>query len=505
MGVQPGGGGPDPANRGARTVVEAAIKIFKDSFGTMMMPNGQDYIAMCCRAYESPDPGPDASSSSSDDSDDSDAEQDEQFDFSGFRVVALRRGPLVVSVATLRLFGTSLAEMPYVATRKDARRAGNCRRLLKGVEDMLRRLRVAWLVLPSVKQGVEDMLRRLRVAWLVLPSVKQVLGMWRHSFNFMPLTLQELAALESHIISPDFGTVQLLKKRMWPPLAALRGGTGRGSRAGGAAAAAAAAGGGRGGKRRKGRRPSKKKRKAGKGKDHDDWEGAASDSSSSDSDNDLVASDDDEIAPEEDEGDFVRSRKQQQQQQRKALPGAAATPANSAGTAGTSSAAAAQQGAQPTQQELDAALAWLAKEVAKAGGSLGEGWTAQLSARRPNGKWGNRRFVAPDGTVCCSAPQVKRHLGLEDKPGAASPAALPSVGRQLGLEDTRGGLAGLAGKALRRKPPDAIWEWAWQGRALRRKLRDTTLGVGLAVAVKKFYNEALQELVTQQQRQGTDP
>jgi hypothetical protein len=41
----------------------------------MMMPNGQDYIAMCCRAYESPDPGPGASS------DDSDEEQDEQFDF----------------------------------------------------------------------------------------------------------------------------------------------------------------------------------------------------------------------------------------------------------------------------------------------------------------------------------------------------------------------------------------------------------------------------------------
>jgi hypothetical protein len=30
-----------------------------------------------------------------------------------------------------RLFGTKLAEMPYVATRKDARRAGNCRRLFK--------------------------------------------------------------------------------------------------------------------------------------------------------------------------------------------------------------------------------------------------------------------------------------------------------------------------------------------------------------------------------------
>jgi hypothetical protein len=37
-------------------------------------------------------------------------------------------------------------------------------------------------------QGVEDMLQRLRVAWLVLPSVRQVLGMWCHSFN-LPLML----------------------------------------------------------------------------------------------------------------------------------------------------------------------------------------------------------------------------------------------------------------------------------------------------------------------------
>lgn len=38
---------------------------------------------------------------------------------------------LRLSGVSCRLFGTSLAEMPYVATRKDARRAGNCRRLLK--------------------------------------------------------------------------------------------------------------------------------------------------------------------------------------------------------------------------------------------------------------------------------------------------------------------------------------------------------------------------------------
>jgi hypothetical protein len=46
------------------------------------------------------------------------------------------------------------------------------------------------------------MLRQLQVAWLVLPSIRSVLPMWRYSFSFMPLTLEEQAALEPHIVSP---------------------------------------------------------------------------------------------------------------------------------------------------------------------------------------------------------------------------------------------------------------------------------------------------------------
>jgi hypothetical protein len=129
-----------------------------------------------------------------------------------------------------------------------------------------------------------------------------------------------------------------------------------------------------------------------------------------------------------DEDDFVNSKVEQKQQQRKALQGSssvAAHPAaagpNAAGAAGTAAAAAAAAAAhgslQPTEQDMEAALQWLRKEITKAGGSLGEGWKVLLSGRRADGKWRNRRFVAPDGTVCYTAPQVKRHLGLEAPAG----------------------------------------------------------------------------------------
>jgi hypothetical protein len=114
----------------------------------------------------------------------------------------------------------------------------------------------------------------------------------------------------------------------------------------------------------------------------------------------------------------VNSNPQQKQQHSKPLPTAAAAAANPSAAGGASSGgAAAAANAQPTEQEQEEALQWLRKLIAKAGGSLEEGWRVVLSARRANGKWGNRRFVAPDGTVCYSAPQVKRHLGMEQPAG----------------------------------------------------------------------------------------
>jgi len=60
--------------------------------------------------------------------------------------------------------------------------------------------------LDAATQGVDALLRQLHVRWLVLPSIKSVLAMWRYSFSFIPLTLEEQAALEPHIVSPGTTT-----------------------------------------------------------------------------------------------------------------------------------------------------------------------------------------------------------------------------------------------------------------------------------------------------------
>lgn len=64
-------------------------------------------------------------------------------------------------------------------------------------------------------QAVEDLLRRLNVQWLVLPSINSVLPMWTGKFHFIPLTIEEHQALQSHIVSPDFDSAQLVKKPLF--------------------------------------------------------------------------------------------------------------------------------------------------------------------------------------------------------------------------------------------------------------------------------------------------
>jgi hypothetical protein len=54
----------------------------------------------------------------------------EHLDYSAFRLFVLRKGGQVISVATLRVFGTLFAEIPFVATKEAYRREGYCRRLI---------------------------------------------------------------------------------------------------------------------------------------------------------------------------------------------------------------------------------------------------------------------------------------------------------------------------------------------------------------------------------------
>ena len=63
-------------------------------------------------------------------------------------------------------------------------------------------------------QVVEDMLRGLKVGWLVVPSVKSLVGMWMHKFCFLDLTPEESEALEDRIVTPDTASATMMKKRI---------------------------------------------------------------------------------------------------------------------------------------------------------------------------------------------------------------------------------------------------------------------------------------------------
>lgn len=63
----------------------------------------------------------------------------------GMHTVMLFHRGKPVSVATLRVFGSQLAEMPLVATRECARRQGHCRALLQAIETFLSNLQVSVL------------------------------------------------------------------------------------------------------------------------------------------------------------------------------------------------------------------------------------------------------------------------------------------------------------------------------------------------------------------------
>jgi hypothetical protein len=71
-------------------------------------------------------------------------------------------------------------------------------------------------------QGVEALLRQLCVRWLVLPSIRTVLPMWRYSFSFIPLTLEEQAALEPHIVSPGKRVLMIQENGRLIPRAVMR-------------------------------------------------------------------------------------------------------------------------------------------------------------------------------------------------------------------------------------------------------------------------------------------
>ncbi|KAL2597676.1 hypothetical protein AAZV13_11G178000 [Glycine max] len=90
-----------------------------------------------------------------------------RLNFQGFYTVLLERNEELISVATVRVYGKKVAEIPLVGTRLQYRRRGMCHILIEELEKKLKQL------------GVER---------LVLPAVPSVLETWTRSFGFAKMT-----------------------------------------------------------------------------------------------------------------------------------------------------------------------------------------------------------------------------------------------------------------------------------------------------------------------------
>ncbi|KAL9261293.1 Increased DNA methylation 1-like protein [Drosera capensis] len=113
-----------------------------------------------------------------------------RLNYHGFYSVVLEKDDVLVAVASIRVHGTKLAEVPLVATCSKYRRQGMCRRLLGAIEKMLISFKVEMLVMAAIPSLVET---------------------WTVGFGFVPMEEDEKRSLNktSLMVFPE--TVMLKK------------------------------------------------------------------------------------------------------------------------------------------------------------------------------------------------------------------------------------------------------------------------------------------------------
>ncbi|QCD81859.1 hypothetical protein DEO72_LG2g2189 [Vigna unguiculata] len=125
-----------------------------------------------------------------------------RLNFQGFYTVLLARNEEVVSVATVRVHGNKVAEVPFVGTRLHYRQHGFCRILMSGLEQLL---------------------MQLGVGRLVLPAVPSTLRTWMDSFGFEKMNLFERSKFLDNTFLNFEGSIMCHKllTRIPPPYSGL--------------------------------------------------------------------------------------------------------------------------------------------------------------------------------------------------------------------------------------------------------------------------------------------
>lgn len=116
-----------------------------------------------------------------------------RLNFQGFYTVLLEKDDELISVASIRVHGVTVAEMPLIATCSQHRRQGMCRRLMSVIEEMLKSMKVEKLVLSAVPTLVDT---------------------WMFGFGFKPMEEKEREQLNNINLMVFPGTT-LLKKNLY--------------------------------------------------------------------------------------------------------------------------------------------------------------------------------------------------------------------------------------------------------------------------------------------------
>ncbi|KAI5333054.1 Hypothetical predicted protein [Prunus dulcis] len=116
-----------------------------------------------------------------------------RLNFQGFYAAVLEKDDVLISVASIRVHGTAVAEMPLIATCSRYRRQGMCRRLVTAIEEML---------------------LSFKVEKLVVAAIPDLVATWTEGFGFVPVEDSEKRSLNKINLMVFPGTI-LLKKPLY--------------------------------------------------------------------------------------------------------------------------------------------------------------------------------------------------------------------------------------------------------------------------------------------------